>query len=689
MSARFEACFKTVVAWPDNLIIFRLVEDFNLDNSVNTVSAGKSLARSPEMSTQKKSYIVIYTRYSSDLQSAKSCVDQEREVRDALSRAEIDHSDAIVIHDEAESGTKVFRDQFARIESMMGAGEIDILVVDDQARLSRADNAFGFITDLVYAGGRFISTGEGIDTNQTGWELRVKVMELHNSTTIRELGRRVRRGQLGRVISHLSAGDFTYGYESFFINPEQALETRGPKPERGIRVNEAEAVWIRRIFDWFNRGRSISWIAEELTRQQAPKGHRRQSKRWKPMHVREKLDNAKYVGQWTWGKTRSIRNSQGKKKQVPVKKELQVVDKRDELRIIDDATWQKAEARLKYLKDVYGTKPGHKRRGPKLHHTALYPDSLLPGLIFCAGCGARMWQASSGERDYLGCPNRGKDDDGCSQTTRVPMAKAEAVLLEFLARLLTSWPEWLDAALMAMRYRIQEVATETPQSLAYDERQLREVESQIANLVDALADGRSKGTAVRDRLDQEEQRAEHLRKKIDVARKLIAAPVELPDDAWISEQLGDLTLLLRNGGYEASLFLREILGRVEADQVIAPGKKRGYARLRFRLNLPELVKATLREASSHSSLQSVLENVGLDASSEEFILDLGGPTPMDHWAPKITELRARGVKWKEIVEITGLDLNRAYRSWKRFVDAQGDDGIDNVAGRDDGAEEED
>ena len=62
---------------------------------------------------------------------------------------------------------------------------------------------------------------------------------------------------------------------------------------------------------------------------------------------------------------------------------------------------------------------------------------------------------------------------------------------------------------------------------------------------------------------------------------------------------------------------------------------------------------------------------------------------MDHWAPKITELRAQGVKWTEIVEITGLDLNRAYRSWKRFVDAQGDDGIDNVAGRDDGAEEED
>ena len=41
MSARFEACFKTVVDSPDILISFRLVEDFNLDNSVNTCFSGK------------------------------------------------------------------------------------------------------------------------------------------------------------------------------------------------------------------------------------------------------------------------------------------------------------------------------------------------------------------------------------------------------------------------------------------------------------------------------------------------------------------------------------------------------------------------------------------------------------------------------------------------------------------------
>ena len=64
------------------------------------------------------------------------------------------------------------------------------------------------------------------------------------------------------------------------------------------------------------------------------------------------------------------------------------------------------------------------------------------------------------------------------------------------------------------------------------------------------------------------------------------------------------------------------------------------------------------------------ESKDTDFMSNEIVLDLGGPTLMDEWGPKIAEMRAERVKWIKIVEITGLDLNRAYRSWKRFVDTQ-------------------
>jgi hypothetical protein len=238
-----------------------------------------------------------------------------------------------------------------------------------------------------------------------------------------------------------------------------------------------------------------------------------------------------------------------------------------------------------------------------------------------------------------------------------------------------SWPEWLDEALAAMRQQIEEVTQRVPEEVAHDERRLREVESQIANLVDALAEGRIQSQAVSDRLDEAEREAKRLRKKIEDARKLLSAPVELPDDKWIQQQLDNLAAVIREGGYEASLLLRKVVGRIEADQVIPPGKSRGYARLRFRVLAWEALKAILSSADSGDALETLLANCVNDESSEEFFIDLGGPTLMDQWAPKIAEMRAEGTKWTEIVEITGLDLNRAYRAWKRFVDAQqtGDD----------------
>ena len=76
------------------------------------------------MSLQRR--IVIYNRFSSDMQNPKSCADQEREIRDALTKMGIDHSDALVIHDEAESGTKTFRDEFARLVEMADQFQIDL-----------------------------------------------------------------------------------------------------------------------------------------------------------------------------------------------------------------------------------------------------------------------------------------------------------------------------------------------------------------------------------------------------------------------------------------------------------------------------------------------------------------------------------------------------------------------------------
>jgi DNA invertase Pin-like site-specific DNA recombinase len=615
--------------------------------------------------------IVIYTRFSTDMQRSESCDDQEREVRQALLRTGINASDAIVLKDRAESGTKLDRDEFARLIRMIQAGEVAILAVDDQSRLSRADNAASFITDLVYADGRFISTGENIDTDQEGWHLRVKIMEVHNSYAIRELGRRVYRGQKGRVLEDGSAGDYPYGYDSYPMDPSAAaIGSRGPKPKKGLRVCEAEARWVRTVFGWFVDGMPIAAIARELTRASAPKGNRASTSAWHHAQVRRMLCNAKYVGVWEWGRTKVVRNSQGKKKAVPVRLDERIVRHRQDLRIVDQATWERAQGRLRDLHDAFGAKQDQKRRGPRVHHTAIYPTSLLGGLVHCRECGSRMHVQGTASRAYLLCPGHRKGACGTAGQVRIPAA--EHALLEFVCSLIKGWPPWLTEASAAVRTAIAESAAKSPETLRALEDRLREREQLVETLIDQLMSLKPEGLpdspSLRRRLTECESDITDLRTRIAEARQVRAAAVTMPDDHWIRANLEELGSHLRDEPGRTALLVRRLFKRVTAESVVAPGKKRGFIRLRVVLKARAVLKEALAGRIPSALLDCASESVGAPA---EFVLDLGGPTRRDEVTPEVVRMRADGKTWEEIGRVTGLGTGNAYNVWKRWSGARG------------------
>jgi hypothetical protein len=80
--------------------------------------------------------IVIYCRFSSELQNPKSLDDQEREIRTGLARLGIDASNADVISDAAVSGTRTDRDGFDQIDKRIKSGEPFLLAADDQSRFT-------------------------------------------------------------------------------------------------------------------------------------------------------------------------------------------------------------------------------------------------------------------------------------------------------------------------------------------------------------------------------------------------------------------------------------------------------------------------------------------------------------------------------------------------------------------------
>ncbi|MCH7685442.1 MAG: hypothetical protein IH899_01960 [Planctomycetes bacterium] len=102
------------------------------------------------------------------------------------------------------------------------------------------------------------------------------------------------------------------------------------------------------------------------------------------------------------------------------------------------------------------------------------------------------------------------------------------------------------------------------------------------------------------------------------ARKALEVPLEMPDDEWITDQLRDLASLFREDERRAAVLLRQLLGRVEAHQVIAPGKKRGYSQLHFRINGWEALLCVLDDRIPAGVLEAMISRDDETGVSEKF-----------------------------------------------------------------------
>lgn len=377
------------------------------------------------------------------------------------------------------------------------------------------------------------------------------------------------------------------------------------------------------------------------------------------------LSNAKYIGRWAWGTTKTRRRSDGRTRQVPVALEDVVVRDRPELRIIDQATWESAQRRLAELARVHGG-GARARRAARPHSSVDYPKRLLSGLIACRQCGAALHIQSRPQGvDYMGCPSHAKGL--CAMATRVIYPRAEEALLGMVGGLLSDWPGWPAEAAAEVRQRVAQEAERLPAALEEDRLRLAKLEREIANLVEALADGSTAIHAVERALAGKESETTSLRARIAAAEARRGAALAVPDDAWIRAHLGGLPDLLRGEPHAAAPLLRRLLGPVRAEAVIAPGKVRGYARLRVQVRGNALVEEVLRGRLPGDVLEQVLPADG--SLSGDLVLDLGSPTRYDRLATQIAAMREEGMTFPAIGEATGIGSGNAYNVWRRHTDA--------------------
>ena len=247
--------------------------------------------------------VVIYARYSSDNQRESSIEDQLE-----ICRRYIDRQGWTLVHtyeDRALSGASDQRPAYQQMLADAEANRFDIVVAEALDRLgrrlsevARLHDRLEFRSILLHA----VNIGQ-VTTMHVG--LLGTMAQLYLS----DLKDKTRRGQLGRVLAGKIPGGKAYGY--------QLVE--GQRGER--RLNDAEAVVVRRIFREFVAGKSPRAIAKTLNAEDVPGPDGRP---WRDTTIRGQVDrgtgilnNSLYVGRLEWNRCSYIKDPTTGKRECP------------------------------------------------------------------------------------------------------------------------------------------------------------------------------------------------------------------------------------------------------------------------------------------------------------------------------------------------------------------------------------
>ena len=330
---------------------------------------------------------VIYARYSSENQSDASIDDQIR-----LARAHIADRGWTFLHaynDRAISGASTLRPGYQRLLAEARDGQFDVVVAEALDRLSRdQEDVAALYKRLSFAGIRIVTLAEGEIT-----ELHVGLKGTMNALFLKDLADKTRRGLRGRVEAGQSGGGNSYGYDVVKRIGDDGEPVRGER-----RINPQQAAIVRRIFAEYAAGSSPKAIARALNREKVP-GPRGRDWAASTIHGQRRrgngiLNNELYIGRIVWNRLRFIKDPETGRRVARFNPEsAQITCEVPELRIVDQALWDKVKARQGAMEariSGEGVRIEDRRR----------PRYLFSGLLKCGSCGGSFVKYS---HDRVGC----------------------------------------------------------------------------------------------------------------------------------------------------------------------------------------------------------------------------------------------------------------------------------------------
>ena len=469
--------------------------------------------------------VLLYARYSTDRQdevSIETQVDLGKTFNDDRGWNLIE-----VFSDAAVSGTSFkSRPGIQALLKRCARGDIDIVLCVTLDRISRdVEHSAGILKTLnhldielwtVHGGGRVTDMEVGIRA-----VLSQELIEQIRYRTLEGMKSAVRKGK--------AAGGLSYGYRV-----AQQYDAKGDRIPGLREIDSDQAAIIQEIFREYAAGRSPTQIAQDLNKRGIP-GPR--GLKWRDTAIRGHVDrgtgilnNEAYRGRTIFNRRKFRKNPKTEKREARVNAESTwVIIDNPELRIIDDALWNKVKARQIAVRSNYDATTTNKLN--KTHR----PSYLLSGILRCAHCGGPY--AISG-KDRYSCTNRGKklpiDILGggiCTNSKTISRQELEDRVLTCIPNALWNLVN-IETVVAASKKRLAARHAQAGINIPALEHQIttkqQEQNSILKQITDRIQASRPVIASLDDMVDELEARINDLKHQLEVART--TKPVNLADD---------------------------------------------------------------------------------------------------------------------------------------------------------------
>ena len=471
----------------------------------------------------------IYSRVSSQRQKeGKTIHSQTTALRDYAQSHNLQVAPDWIFEDEGYSGATIARPALERLRDLVAEGQVQVVLVHSPDRLSRKYAYQVVLLEEFSRHGVETVFLQGVSAQTPEEQLLVQFQGMIAEYERAQITERTRRGKRHRAkmgcVNVFSAAPYGYRYVK-----------RTESADACYQVDETQAAVVRQIFDWYTRDDlSISAVVSRLNKGQVPTRSRKAQ--WKRSTVWAMLRNPAYIGRAAFGKTQRVQ-SQRRTRWVRLKGTYNFRSHRQ--RPVEQ--WIEVAVPALITPETFARAAEKLADNRRLSARNTKVPTLLQGLLICENCGYSLYRTSTSTTRrllrYYRCPG----SDRSRQLTASP-CPCRSIRVDQLDELVwdqvTSLLENPDLIRSELDRRQRESLQFDPLEQRREQltRQLKRVNQQVDQLLDAYQEGLLS-------LDQLRERMPQLR------RHQLTTEKELQGAYWqalVAERTGEIARSLDN-----------------------------------------------------------------------------------------------------------------------------------------------